>query len=333
MKVNAPNQSGRSFFATVRLLERMYRGHHDVAAPSSPDTEKIRFTVRKGFGFATGDVTGTTVDEDGSAKVEVAMMGLIGPSGVLPYWYHELLLERERANDHAMGDFYDLFHHRLISIFYRGWKRNSLLPQKKSDNSDVVSNNLFSFLGLGTEGLRDKISASEEALLHFCGLASRQTASAGTIARIVQSLLGVDADVEPFVPRTVNLEPSDRTMLGQNNCLLGVDAVCGSQTCDIQSTFRLCLGPMAFHDFIDLSSELRLKQLVPLIRFLVGPEYEFEVRLFLRKEEIPGCRLGAATTDAARLGRSTWLKAPGSVLDADPFVTIDPDEVSNLTAS
>ncbi|QWV94605.1 type VI secretion system baseplate subunit TssG [Geomonas oryzisoli] len=331
MKGNAPIKSGLGFFATVRLLERMSR--HNIEAASLPDVEKIRFTVRKGFAFPAGDVTGISFGEDGSANVEVALMGLIGPSGVLPHWYHELLLERERANDHAMGDFYDRFHHRLISIFYRGWKRNSLLSQKKSDNSDVVSNHLFSFLGLGTEGLREKLSVSEVALLHFCGLASRSVASAGTIARIVQNLFGVDAEVETFLPRKVNLEQADLTMLGQNNCLLGVDAVCGGQTCDIQSTFRLCLGPMVFHDLIDLSTEGRLKQMASLVRFLVGAEFEFEIRFILRREDVPGCRLGAATSDATRLGLSTWLKAPGTILDADPFVTIYPDEVSKLAAS
>ncbi len=309
------------------MLERIQRGRHEVATASSPDTEKIRFTVRKGFAFPAGDVTGITFGEDGSTQVEVTLMGLIGPAGVLPHWYHELLLERERAHDHAMGDFYDLFHHRLVSLFYRAWKCTSLLPQKESDNSDVFSNHLFSFLGLGTEGLREKLSASEAALLQFCGLASRQVASAGTIAQIVQYVLSVDVQVESFVPRMVGLEPSEMTMLGQNNCQLGVDAVCGGQTCDIESTFRLCLGPMSFDDFIDLSSDRKLKELASLVRFLVGPEYQFEARLMLRREEVPGCRLGVVTSDAARLGCSTWLKAPDSVLDADPFVTFDPDQM------
>ncbi|MBU5613041.1 type VI secretion system baseplate subunit TssG [Geomonas azotofigens] len=333
MNGNLPERCGAGFFATVRLLERVHRGHHDVEAPSSPETEKIRFTVKKGFAFPVGDVTGITFGEDGSARVETAVMGLTGPSGVLPHWYHELLLERERANDHAMGDFYDLFHHRLISIFYRSWKRTSFLPQKKSGNSDVFSIHLLSFLGLGTEGVREKLSGSEPALLHFCGQASRPTASAGTIARIVQSVFGVDAEVEPFVPRSVDLESSDLTTLGENNCLLGVDAVCGGQTSDIQSTFRLRLGPMAFHDFIDLSSEGRRKHLASLVRFLVGPEYEFEVRLVLRREDVPGCRLGTEASDAPRLGHSTWLKAPCAVLEEDPFVTIDPNVVSKLTTS
>lgn len=328
MKGNALNKQGRDyftrsrgFFETVRLLERLHLDSQEVEGASPPDEERVSFTVRKGFAFPAADVTRIVLGDDGVAHVEVAVMGLVGPSGVLPHWYHELLLERERTDDHAMGDFYDIFHNRLISIFYHAWKRNSLLPQKKIDNSDVFSNHLLSFLGLGTEGLREKLSATE-ALLHFCGQASRQVASASTITELVQHVFGVDAEVEQFVPRTVDLEPADLTMLGQNNCHLGIDAVCGAKTCDIQSNFRLSLGAMCYQQFLELSTGQGLEHLVSLVRFLVGPEYEFEIRLILRREEVPGCRLGEATFDAPRLGRSTWLKAPNSVLDADPYVTV-----------
>ncbi|MBJ6750702.1 type VI secretion system baseplate subunit TssG [Geomonas anaerohicana] len=315
-------QNCRAFFKAVRCLEKALSAGTEIGAALSPARERIRFTARKGRAFPAADISEITYGEDGAAQVEVAFMGLVGPSGVLPHWYHELVLEREKSGDHAMGDFYDLFHHRLISIFYRAWKRNALLPQKKSDNSDLFSNHLFSFLGLATEGLREKLAVTEAALLHFCGQASRQVASASTIAQVVQHVLGVDAEIEQFVPRTVYLEPADLTMLGQNNCLLGVDTVCGSQTCDVQSTFRLSLGPMGYQQFIELSPGRGLEHLVSLVRFLAGPEYEFEIGLILRRDEVPGCRLGEATPDAPRLGRSTWLKAPDSVLDADPYVTV-----------
>mgnify|MGYP001363736952 CR=1 FL=1 len=315
------------FFPTVHLLERRSQPTPAVGEALSPGAETIRFASGKGFAFPPSDISRMTEDENGVVHVEVAALGLVGPSGVLPHWYHELLLERDKVQDTAMGAFYDLFHHRLISLFYRAWKRNRLLPQKKADNSDVFSGHLLSFLGLGTNGIREKLPFPEEALLHFSGLASRPAATAGTIARIVQSLFGLAADVEQFVPRVVELEPSDLTILGKGNCGLGVDAVCGGQICDIGSTFRLSLGPMGYREFRGFWEGDKLARLLSLVRFLAGPEYECEVRLKLQKEEVPPCRLGAATCDAPRLGRSTWLNAPDSALDADPFVTFNPDDV------
>mgnify|MGYP001168715541 CR=1 FL=1 len=331
MKGNA--LKGNRFFQVIQLLERMHPGVVGVGEAISPATERIRFKARKGFAFPASDVTGISCGDDGVVQVEVAHMGLIGPSGMLPHWYHELVLARETANDHAMGDFYDLFHHRLISIFYRAWKRNALLPQKKRDHSDVFSRHLFSFLGLGTDGLRENLAASEATLLHFCGEASRQGTSAATIARMVTAVFGVKADVEPFVPRVAALEPSDQATLGQANCRLGVDAVCGSETCDVQSTFRVCLGPMRYEEFVDLSGVRKLRHLVSLVRFLSGLEYEIEIRLVLKKDEVPVCRLGCTSPEAPKLGHSIWMKNPAFTLDKDPFVTIHPDALAKPAAS
>lgn len=330
MKGDALKSAAFPFFQVVQLLERMHPGSVGVGEAISPDTELIRFKARKGFAFPASDATGMSYGDDGVVQLEVAHMGLIGPSGMLPHWYHELVLARETANDHAMGDFYDLFLHRLVSLFYRAWKRSALLAQKRSDHSDVFSCHIFSFLGLGTDGLREKLAASEAALLHFCGEVSRHGASAGTIARIVTAVFGVKADVEPFVPRVVVLEKSDQATLGQANCRLGVDAVCGSETCDVQSTFRVCLGPVRYQELADLSGVRKLRHLVSLVRFLAGLEYEIEVRLVLKRDEVPGCRLGCTSPNAPRLGRSTWLKAPELPLDADPYITIGPEELSKL---
>ena len=44
--------------------------------------------------------------------MDINFMGLVGPMGVLPIHITELVLQRMRAKDFAMRDFFNIFNHR-----------------------------------------------------------------------------------------------------------------------------------------------------------------------------------------------------------------------------
>jgi type VI secretion system protein ImpH len=110
--------------------------------------------------------------------------------------------------------------------------------------------------------------------------------------------------------------------LGEANASLGDDAICGSQVWESQTKFRVHLGPVGKEKFARLMPTGDL--LVPifsLVRYMVGIEYEFEIRIYLRKEDVPLCQLGTEGPDAPMLGWTTWVSSPGYVYEEDIFFT------------
>lgn len=312
-----------SFYRAVYLLERFADDRKNFADALVPYEEPVRFTVKKGFSFPASDISDLKSADTGRLPVmEVAFMGLTGPSGVMPQWYTQLILEREREKDRTLADFLDLFHHRLITLFYLAWKKHRFPENYQPGATDRLSRYLLSLAGLGTPGLTAMIGLPEEALTFYSGLLSRPIASAVAIESAVAYFADARVQVEQFIERIVDLEPDDQTLLGGANATLGDDAICGSQVWESQTKFRVHLGPVGKQKFARMMPTGDL--LVPifsLVRYMVGIEYEFEIRIYLRKENVPLCQLGSTGPDAPMLGWTTWVSSPGYEYEEDIFFT------------
>lgn len=315
-----------SFFQMVSLLEALHPEAGRLGRSFVPSDEPVRFTVRPGFGFPPSDINSFEEPGDGPARVGVAFMGLIGPSGVLPQWYNFLALERARQKDHTLAAFFDLFHHRLISLFYLAWKKGRLPENYTSGEDDRLSSCLLSLDGLGTKGLADEIGLPKESMSFYTGFLSRQAPSAAAIEGTVSYLAGTPVRVEQFVERALPLCEEDRTRLGQDNSLLGVDSVCGTCVRDCQSSFRIHLGPMRypeFQRFLPDTGDL-IRPIFSLVRYMVGMGYAFDIRVVLSGGEVPPCRLGSG---GQQLGWSAWLASPRAPLSRDVFLVVKEDDV------
>jgi type VI secretion system protein ImpH len=280
--------------------------------------------VKPGFVFPPSDIADLKQkDPEEPVSMDVAFMGLIGPSGVLPHWYNELAVERQREKDSSMIAFFDMFHHRLISLFYLGWKKYRLSENYLPGAEDPISRCFLSLVGLGTPGLADRLGLPAESLMFHSGLFSRAVPSCYAIREAVGFQSETEVEVEQFIDRLMPIDPEDQTQLGSANSRLGVDAMCGGYAWESQTRFRVHLGPMGYGQFGRfLPSGDMLGSISSLVRYMVGIEYEFEFRVFLKREEVPPCVLGAEAPTSPRLGWSTWVKSPEVLHEADPYVTL-----------
>ncbi len=321
-----------SFFQAVNLLEALRPEKDRIGRTFVPSREAVRFTVKPGFSFPPSDISSIRDEGDGSPMtMSVAFMGLIGPSGVLPQWYNAMAEERNRQKDQVINAFFDIFHHRLISLFYLAWKKGRLPENYTSGTGDRLSPYLLSLSGLGTKGLADMLGLPRESLAFYTGHLSRQVPSAAAIRGSVSYLAGTRVEVEQFMEKDIELAPEDCTKVGSQNAALGVDSICGSCVRDRQSSFRIHLGPMRYDEyerFLPVSGDLT-RPIFFLVKYMVGMEYEFDIRIVLMHEEIPSCILGSGRQ---RLGWSTWLISPEEKPERDVSLTLQEKDVLASTA-
>lgn len=314
---------GFSFFQAVRLLEELTPSAKPLGEATRPQEEAVNFCVRPGFAFPPSDIAGLVKERENTpVRMEVAFLGLIGPSGILPHWYNELARERNRQKDFSLTAFLDIFHHRLLSLFYLAWKRYRFDASYRSECRDKLSRCLLSLLGLGTEALTERLGVHEEDLIYYGGLLSRTIPSAAALERVIAYFSGTPTTVEQFLPRQIQISPEDQTQFGVANSRLGVDALCGSWVWDRQSAFRVHLGPMGYGRFVSfLPTGRRSRTVFSIAQYATGIQYDCDLRVILRRTEVPSCVLGSQESRPL-LGWSTWISAPGFKYSEDPAIIV-----------
>lgn len=317
-----------SFFKAVSLLESLFPARRPLGRTLEPAKEAVRFSVKPSLAFPGSDISNLSEsDDDGPAEMEVTFMGLVGAAGVMPHWYTELVFERIWHKDHSLAEFLNMFHHRLISLFYLAWKKYRFEASYLPDARDRLSQSLLSLAGLGTPGLVEGIGLPAESLAFYSGLLSRAVPSAVAIESAVEYFSGTEVSIDQFIERLLPIGPEDQTRLGEANSRLGVDVVCGTFIRECATKFRINLGPVGYETFLRfLPTGDLLPPIFALVRCMVGIEYEFDIVVYLKREEVPPCILGEDSPSAPRLGWSTWVKSPQITHADHPQITFQEPE-------
>jgi type VI secretion system protein ImpH len=311
------------FFQAVRLLEALRPKRSAVGHFVDPAEEVVRFSVPSSLAFPPSEIQSLELPEKGQARMRVNFMGLTGPLGVLPHTYSLLVTERERARDRALGAFLDLFHHRLISLFYRAWRKHRSTAAGDRD-IDRLKEHLRDLAGIGLESMQDRLPLSDEALISYIGLIAPQPRSAAALQQLLADYFEVPVEIEQFIGGWYSLSVKEQCPVGEENGAtnrLGLGAVVGDEVWDPQSRVRIRIGPLTrtqFDRFLPTGSAY--EPLRALARFFSHDQQEFEVQLILARDEVPGCVLDTAETFPQPLGWSTWIRSTAFSRDADETI-------------
>lgn len=301
-----------SFFQIVQLLLREQDGAEAPGGVAAPSTERIRFRPALSLAFAATDVDRVERDGNGRVMITINFLGLYGPASPLPNHFAEDLLQ-DGADAQPVRDFLDVFHHRVISLFYRSWEKYRHPLGYQRDGADPFSRRMLCLLGLGTSGMEPALGLPLAPLLKTAGaLAERRRSAAGLEGFLRAHVPGIEVRVEPCVARRAAIPERQRLLLGGRAGRLGVEACLGETVPDRAGKFRVALGPLACEDYRRfLPGREALARLVRLTRLYVSEPLELEVVLSLRRGDAPAARLGGE--DELPLGQMTWLSPPSGL--------------------
>lgn len=308
------------FFQAVRLLERLRPDRAPVGGFGDPSAEVVRFTVPPTLAFPPSELRSLDMDADGPARMAVTFLGLTGPLGVLPHVYTLQVGDRARQRDTALRDFLDIFHHRLISLFYRAWEKYRFTVARERSGGEALAVHVADLIGMGTPGLQDRLALSDESLLFYAGLLAPHRRSAVALEQLLADYFDVPVAVEQFVGGWYTLDGGDQCALGDDGSAstqLGLGAVVGDEIWDPQARVRVRLGPLTRAQYDDfLPGGLALDRLRTLVRVFADDQLDFELQLVLAREAVPPCVLGADDVGLP-LGWATWLRTAPLARDPD----------------
>jgi type VI secretion system protein ImpH len=332
------------FFQAVRLLERLaaFGGEdnprlprHPVARFAPPETEALRFHTRSTLDFPASEVTAidrrTVHTGLQQWSVVVDFLGLTGVTGVLPYHYTEMMLQRLKIKDPALKAFFDLFNHRTLSLFFQAgskyrlpleYERKKLNPPT-APRRDTHTQAMLSMIGLGTGHLAERLYTTDESLLYYGGLLSQKVRGVNGLQRMIEHRFNIPVRVKQFVGQWQDLITDVRSRLpdagnkyGQNVCL-GRSTMLGRRGWFAQGKIRIVIGPLNREQLHTFSPGTRsLKALNELVRLYVGMELDYDFVIRIRRADIPQ-RVTLSAKQAPVVGWNTWLAGSESVRPRD----------------
>jgi type VI secretion system protein ImpH len=314
--VPAPESMG--FF---ELLRRLERDGSRFGRSGGPSKEPARLGQRARLTFGTRDVAG--FHPGLPSKVDVEVLGLLGPEGALPLHMTRWILGRlsdrwftdgsDEASDTTFLDFCNLLQHRMMAFYWRAWADARPEVQIEHDAAGRVRALVEALAGVALPGTKPKAPdfQTRRKMRHATAL-GRQVYSVERLTAYLSDVLEAPVSIVEFLGTWTEIPPRLQTRLGKQHAQLGRSAVVGARSFQRQTLVELQVGPVTLDRFTEFLADPALTaRLRHAIRHAMGREMEFNLRLVLSRKEIPDTRLGHS-----QLGRTTWL-APKRQQDAD----------------
>ena len=279
-----------------------------VGTARRPQAEPFRLGQQPSLAFPPCEIA-SAHEAAGRLKIRLFGLGMLGPHGPLPIHVTEIAKDRESSrHDTTTIDFFDIFHHRFFTLFYRAWASAQAAAGLDRKHDERFSFYIASLAGQAVGEINQRPLPSHARLAASAHLV-RESRNPDGLRTTLEHYFGVPVALEENVFHWIEIAPADCGRIGYPGAAatMGQGAVLGRVAPDRQHRFRIVIGP------VDLDAYLRftpqgedLPRLVEWVRAFVGHELEWELELRIKPESAPPAVMGGRQ----RMGWSGWLGSP-----------------------
>lgn len=300
-----------SFVQAIRLLRS--QSQSDI---KSYCKKKIRIRPNLSLGFSATEII--QLEQQGDyCQLTTNLFGLYGAGSPIPTFYTEELFE-EQSQDRSVGrDFLDIFNQMFFEQYFQASSKYRFLPKLLEEQDTETLDRLFSFVGLGSQTLRDN-TEDPGLLLRYSGLLTQLPRSAEGLQAIVDDIVSEHTHepigmksrsqvrVEEFIETWVDIPAGQQSVLGQSPILLGEDSYLGTQCKDMSQACHIYIEVDDAQKFKALQPNGKLfKRIVVILRHYLDELIDVSVCICPTENAIEAPKLN--NEKSALLGMNTWL--------------------------
>lgn len=157
----------------AELLHRLAQGEKgtpELSLRDDPAQETLRFSADASLAFPLSDISALKRDTSGAFRMTTTFMGLQGSQSPLPGYYLDHLAWKAVHEQSPVGDFLDMFSHRLTQFVWHIWRKYRYHISFRNGGVDAFSQRMYSLVGLGHRQLRDKLAINHSKMLAYSGI-------------------------------------------------------------------------------------------------------------------------------------------------------------------
>lgn len=197
-----------NFYRFCQLLEKLNPDRPLLGATSHPGDDPVRFCPHPGMGFPASELRSVDGDDEEAGTppvVRTTFMGMYGVDSPLPTAFLDDITQRREGHEAQQG-FLDIFSHRILTQFYRIWRKYSYPAAFEPGGMDAISQSLLGLVGLGIPGTAEHIATPVSRFLALLGVL-RQPGKTQEGMQALVSLLAPETRVvvSPYCLRPVEI--------------------------------------------------------------------------------------------------------------------------------